>query len=326
MVHHFATPAALGLTDSTSNANDGTNSSCTNTNGFQITAGCSASTGAKYTVADAASLEPTELTIGGWFKRAGSSVAYGHMLSKGDGSAAPFGSYKFNFNNTDYSDVWFLVGHTDASYTLLQTGTGIFPDTTWVHWVGTYSTISGVAKLYKNGVLLQTSSAAAVPGILYDTVGYTAFSVNTGNYFNGVEDEIRLYSVVKDVSWILGEYNNQFDPTTFYSISGSPGTPPAAVIPFDPLEGFIRWFHQHMQTTPQHYVSDCRLRQAARELAGTDDSIDHISERNGFPNRNYFTRVFAQKMGLPPGAFRVKSRESSRAQEGLYLPGKRRGH
>jgi AraC family transcriptional regulator, arabinose operon regulatory protein len=80
------------------------------------------------------------------------------------------------------------------------------------------------------------------------------------------------------------------------------------------VEGFIRWFHQHMQTTPQHYVLDCRIRQAARELAGREYSIEQIAERNGFPNRNYFTRVFAQNMGYPPGAFRAKSRDS------LYNP------
>jgi len=92
------------------------------------------------------------------------------------------------------------------------------------------------------------------------------------------------------------------------------------------VEGFVRWFHQHMQTTPQQYVSQCRLRQAARELASTEYSVDHISERNGFPNRNYFTRVFAQKMGLPPGAFRTKSRESSQIQDGQYRPPKRSDH
>ncbi len=221
MVHHYGDPSAISYSDSTSNGNDGAPSATSSAGGFKITAGVGGTSNAHYDVTDAASLEPTELTVGGWFKRAGSSVAYGHLFSKGDGTGAPFGSYKMNFNNADYSDVWFLVGHTDTSYTLLQTGTGQFPDATWIHWVGTYSTISGVAKLYRNGTLVQTSSAAAVPGILYDSVGFRAFSVNTGNYFNGAIDEFRLSNVVRDASWILAEFNNQDDPATFYSVSGS---------------------------------------------------------------------------------------------------------
>jgi AraC family transcriptional regulator of arabinose operon len=72
-------------------------------------------------------------------------------------------------------------------------------------------------------------------------------------------------------------------------------------------EGFIRWFRAHLKIPPQKYVSECRVRQAARELAVTEDSIDRIAERNGFPNRNYFTRVFALTTGVPPASFRAKS-------------------
>jgi AraC family transcriptional regulator, arabinose operon regulatory protein len=73
-------------------------------------------------------------------------------------------------------------------------------------------------------------------------------------------------------------------------------------------EGFIRWFHRHMNTSPKKYLSECRVRQASRELAMTEDSIDRIAERNGFPNRNYFSRVFALTTGVPPASFRAKAR------------------
>jgi AraC-like DNA-binding protein len=71
------------------------------------------------------------------------------------------------------------------------------------------------------------------------------------------------------------------------------------------VEGFIRWFHQHLGVTPQQYVRQTRVRQAAQQLAASDLTIDEIAARNGFPNRNYFTRVFARATRLPPAAYRT---------------------
>ncbi len=73
------------------------------------------------------------------------------------------------------------------------------------------------------------------------------------------------------------------------------------------VESFIRWFHLHLGVTPQTYVRRHRVRQAAQDLAASDLTIDEIAERNGFPNRNYFTRVFARSLGLPPATYRAKA-------------------
>lgn len=70
------------------------------------------------------------------------------------------------------------------------------------------------------------------------------------------------------------------------------------------VESFIRSFHHHLGVTPQQYVRQTRVRQAAQELAASDLTIDEIAARNGFPNRNYFTRVFTRATGLPPAAYR----------------------
>ena len=43
---------------------------------------------------------------------------------------------------------------------------------------------------------------------------------------------------------------------------------------------------------------------ASELLVSTDYSIDRIAEACGFANRYYFTRVFTQRMGLPPGRYR----------------------
>lgn len=67
---------------------------------------------------------------------------------------------------------------------------------------------------------------------------------------------------------------------------------------------FIRRFREATGRTPARYVQERRLERASELLISTDFSIDRIAERCGFANRYYFTRVFTQRMGLPPGRYR----------------------
>lgn len=72
------------------------------------------------------------------------------------------------------------------------------------------------------------------------------------------------------------------------------------------VERFIRHFRSHTGVTPATYVSAARVRQAGEALALTDKSIDQIAVENGFPNRHYFSRVFARQLGCGPAEFRAR--------------------
>jgi transcriptional regulator GlxA family with amidase domain len=52
------------------------------------------------------------------------------------------------------------------------------------------------------------------------------------------------------------------------------------------------------------YVTEMRVREAAKLLLQTDASIDAIAEQTGFPNRAHFSRVFKQVTGAAPAGFR----------------------
>jgi AraC-like DNA-binding protein len=67
---------------------------------------------------------------------------------------------------------------------------------------------------------------------------------------------------------------------------------------------FIRRFREATGRTPARYVQERRLERASQLLVSTDLGIDEIAETSGFANRYYFTRVFTQRMGLPPGRYR----------------------
>lgn len=68
--------------------------------------------------------------------------------------------------------------------------------------------------------------------------------------------------------------------------------------------GFNRAFKRHFGTTPARYVTETRVREAARFLLQTGESIDSIAEQTGFPNRAYFSRVFKNITGQGPAGFR----------------------
>lgn len=75
--------------------------------------------------------------------------------------------------------------------------------------------------------------------------------------------------------------------------------------------GFNRAFKRHFHTTPARYVTETRIREAARLLLQSAESIDLVAESTGFPNRAYFSRIFKQVTGEGPAGFRRKHRRES---------------
>ena len=74
------------------------------------------------------------------------------------------------------------------------------------------------------------------------------------------------------------------------------------------IAGFNRAFRRHFSATPATYVTQMRVREAARLLLQTDKTIDAIAEETGFPNRAYFSRVFKRIIEEAPAGFRRKHR------------------
>jgi len=70
------------------------------------------------------------------------------------------------------------------------------------------------------------------------------------------------------------------------------------------VASFNRGFKRHFGATPARYVTDRRVREAARLLSQTAETIEAIAEETGFPNRYYFSRIFRQATGEAPAGFR----------------------
>ena len=72
------------------------------------------------------------------------------------------------------------------------------------------------------------------------------------------------------------------------------------------IRGFSKAFKRHQGTTAAKFISRVRVREAAQLLANSTETVDTIAEKTGFPNRDYFSRVFKKIAGESPGLFRQK--------------------
>lgn len=70
-----------------------------------------------------------------------------------------------------------------------------------------------------------------------------------------------------------------------------------------------RSFKDHTGTTIGDYLRNLRMATAAKRLLLTDLSVGEIASQLGFPDANYFTRVFKAVFGVAPAHYRRQARE-----------------
>lgn len=67
---------------------------------------------------------------------------------------------------------------------------------------------------------------------------------------------------------------------------------------------FTRYFRKHLGMTPHQYFVNMRIQYAKRLLATTHDSVESVADQCGFNNVSNFIRIFKQRSGMTPTAFR----------------------
>ena len=75
-----------------------------------------------------------------------------------------------------------------------------------------------------------------------------------------------------------------------------------------------RLFQDAVQCTPVAYLNDLRLKASERLLAETGKSIGEIAEETGFPDSNYFAKIFRRKYQISPRDFRKRALNTMREQ------------
>ncbi|NGO44393.1 helix-turn-helix domain-containing protein [Streptomyces ureilyticus] len=92
-------------------------------------------------------------------------------------------------------------------------------------------------------------------------------------------------------------------------IAADPGAPHtveslAADVSLSPSR-FAHLFSQQLGQSPMRAVLAARLLHAARLLEATDLPVERVAAASGFTSPYHFNRVFRQRYGTPPGAYRA---------------------
>ncbi|MGW0821390.1 helix-turn-helix domain-containing protein [Streptomyces sp. NPDC002845] len=72
---------------------------------------------------------------------------------------------------------------------------------------------------------------------------------------------------------------------------------------------FAHLFTEQLGRSPMRALLDARLLHAARLLEATDLPVERVAVASGFTSPFHFSRVFRQRYGVPPGAYRQGLRE-----------------
>ena len=73
------------------------------------------------------------------------------------------------------------------------------------------------------------------------------------------------------------------------------------------LSTFKREFRKEFDNSPTNYINDKRLEKAKELLSITNLPIGEIAYETGFQDSLYFTRLFKNKIGIPPSTYRTEN-------------------
>ncbi|MEZ6256051.1 MAG: DUF2341 domain-containing protein [Patescibacteria group bacterium] len=130
------------------------------------------------------------------------------MMKKSAGGS----SAGWRFGHTATNKLELVIA--DGTNSTTSTTTSDTIDEAWHYVVGVKDEVNDQIRIYFDGVL-EDSDTDTTTGSLVDS-GET---INWGNNFNLIEDELRFSTVPRTTDWVLTEYNNQDSPSTFYSLA-----------------------------------------------------------------------------------------------------------
>jgi uncharacterized protein (TIGR03437 family) len=225
-VWHLANGTTLSAKDSTTNGNNGTLSSSPPTATTGMIDGAASFNGSNnyITGPESASLAPAHaFTVSEWVYVPSNSPESSFMDLGFDYAGGTFnGMSIFYFGPGNGFEAPF---YTSSGYVNLQTSTAL-PTNAWslihVTYDGTY------AITYINGVRANwpfpATGTVLFNGGEMDLGTYSVYEGSASAPFTGSQDEVRVANVARSADWTTTEYNNQSNPSGFYSVGSASGS------------------------------------------------------------------------------------------------------
>jgi hypothetical protein len=185
-----------------------------------------------YTVADAASLEPTTVSLEcviRWPKQLGD---YAKIIHKGTGASSPYGSWCLQHEGTvgyGNQNISIQIGRSDGTR---KSSTGnILSIDTWYSVIGRTYENARYTQIFTNGVSRDFDDHGS-GNFLYDSKGLGIFATGdvAGSSWRGIIEELRFGSAERGSDYAQAFHSTQFGIST-YTTPGTPETMSATIAP-----------------------------------------------------------------------------------------------
>lgn len=213
-VWHLKDGTTLTVTDSTTNANNGTIFGTPTATAAVIDGGYASTGSANYVdVGSGASVQPTSAGTLSIWENTTTFSNWQTLLGDLNTSTDRNGT-SFYINNIGQLSFEIADG---AAKNTAQDAVNSTAGVTY-YLVGTFD--GSNLFLYKDGVQTGTTAQSLTPtsGVFSTKIAVDGNKSGAGYYFNGVLDEARISTVARTADWVITEFNNQKTPASFYTL------------------------------------------------------------------------------------------------------------
>ncbi|MHA2203518.1 MAG: DUF2341 domain-containing protein, partial [Candidatus Hodarchaeales archaeon] len=158
-----------------------------------------------------------EITVQAWFKV--DFVGNDYLVAKHGWDGFRGWDVSFDDDAGIAPDGWIMFRYSPDGTIITTTGHERVRVNQWYHVVGVFKP-NDYSKLFLNGTQVAISTSGVPPSMNDPALPLRIArrSDSATSYVNGIIDEVRISNIARSNEWILTEYLNQFDPSSFYAI------------------------------------------------------------------------------------------------------------
>ena len=155
-----------------------------------------------------------EMTLSLWVNMDNHRGVWEQVIMKGKGSWQS--GYQIEVDSGS-NTFYFSINEQSGDYEWGRSVSIPFSLDTWTYVVGVVDRTNNLIRGYKDGVQVDTSGISLIGSI--DVNDVLTIGRDTWGWPDARIEEVRLANTARSANWIKTEYNNQNDPSTFYSMS-----------------------------------------------------------------------------------------------------------
>ncbi|MHA2081529.1 MAG: LamG-like jellyroll fold domain-containing protein, partial [Candidatus Thorarchaeota archaeon] len=160
-------------------------------------------------------------TVSAWVAQSHSGIADDRIFSKAPSTTTSQALIHLAVDDTHLMRVRLSTDGSGGTVASSVDGTTVMSELTWYHLTFTWSSITESTDLYLNGNWESSSfkdgDSVRDSDIMF-IIGNWATQTGNSRHWNGTIDEIRMLPTALSADWIETEFNNQNNPSGFYTV------------------------------------------------------------------------------------------------------------